>query len=76
MFGASEVATTCSAGKIELVKSFGADLAIEYTKENFENLPKKFDVVFDAVGKIGIFIPSQNKTSSINIYINNYVSSQ
>lgn len=51
VFGASEVATTCSTGKIELVKSLGADLAIDYTKENFENLPKKFDVVFDAVGQ-------------------------
>jgi 2-methylene-furan-3-one reductase len=30
----------------------GADLAIDYTKENFEDLPEKFDVVYDAVGKI------------------------
>jgi len=29
----------------------GADLAIDYTKENFEDLPEKFDVVYDAIGK-------------------------
>ncbi|KAJ6351334.1 hypothetical protein OIU78_007283 [Salix suchowensis] len=32
-------------------KSLGADLAIDYTKENFEDLPEKFDVVYDAVGR-------------------------
>jgi hypothetical protein len=30
----------------------GAYLAIDYTKENFEDLPEKFDVVYDAVGMI------------------------
>jgi regulator of RNase E activity RraB len=27
-------------------------LAIDYTKENYEELAEKFDVVYDAVGKI------------------------
>lgn len=52
MFGASRVAATCSTGKLEFLKSLGVDLAIDYTKENFEDLPEKFDVVFDGVGKI------------------------
>ncbi|XP_010251269.1 PREDICTED: 2-methylene-furan-3-one reductase-like isoform X2 [Nelumbo nucifera] len=53
VFGASKVAATSSTGKLELLKSLGADLAIDYTKENFEDLPEKFDVVFDAVeGKV------------------------
>ncbi|KAI3976273.1 hypothetical protein MKX01_021815 [Papaver californicum] len=51
VFGASKVAATSSTGKIELLKSLGVDLAIDYTKENFEDLPEKFDVVFDAVGQ-------------------------
>lgn len=50
VFGASKVAATSSTHKIELLKSLGADLAIDYTKENFEELPDKYDVVFDAVG--------------------------
>jgi hypothetical protein len=41
---------------LELLKSLGADLAIDYTKENFEDLPEKFDVVYDAIGKILFFL--------------------
>ncbi|KAG5534937.1 hypothetical protein RHGRI_022897 [Rhododendron griersonianum] len=51
VFGASRVAATCSTGKLEFLKSLGVDLAIDYTKENFEDLPEKFDVVFDGVGQ-------------------------
>ncbi|PWA57837.1 2-methylene-furan-3-one reductase [Artemisia annua] len=51
VFGASKVAATSSTGKIELLKSLGADVAIDYTKENFEELPDKYDVVYDCVGK-------------------------
>ncbi|KAJ4973228.1 hypothetical protein NE237_006402 [Protea cynaroides] len=51
VFGASKVAATSSTGKLELLKSLGADLVIDYTKENFEDLPEKYDVVFDAVGQ-------------------------
>lgn len=51
VFGASRVAATSSTGKLEFLKSLGADLAIDYTKENFEDLPEKFDVVYDAIGK-------------------------
>ncbi|XXG65810.1 hypothetical protein AAC387_Pa05g3425 [Persea americana] len=51
VFGASRVAATASTGKLELLKSLGVDLAIDYTKENFEELAAKFDVVYDAVGQ-------------------------
>ncbi|XP_012483795.1 2-methylene-furan-3-one reductase [Gossypium raimondii] len=51
VFGASKVAATSSSAKLELLKSLGADLAIDYTKENFEDLPEKFDVIYDAVGQ-------------------------
>ncbi|XP_077244084.1 2-methylene-furan-3-one reductase-like [Tasmannia lanceolata] len=51
VFGASRVAATSSTGKLELLKSLGVDLPIDYTKENFEDLPEKFDVVYDTVGQ-------------------------
>ncbi|RVX10457.1 NADPH-dependent alkenal/one oxidoreductase, chloroplastic [Vitis vinifera] len=51
VFGASRVAATSSTAKLELLKSLGADLTIDYTKENFEDLAEKFDVVYDAVGQ-------------------------
>ncbi|XP_057980771.1 2-methylene-furan-3-one reductase-like [Malania oleifera] len=52
VYGASKVAATASTGKLDLLRSLGADLAIDYTKQNFEDLPEKFDVVYDAVGQI------------------------
>lgn len=55
VFGASKVAATSSTGKLEFIKSLGANLAIDYTKDNFEDLPEKFDVVYDTVGKIKSF---------------------
>ncbi|XP_020205736.1 2-methylene-furan-3-one reductase [Cajanus cajan] len=51
VFGASKIAATASTGKLELLKNLGADLPIDYTKENFEELAEKFDVVYDAVGQ-------------------------
>ncbi|KAG4911498.1 hypothetical protein AAZX31_19G008200 [Glycine max] len=51
VFGASKVAATASTPKQDLLRSLGADLAIDYTKENFEELVEKFDVVYDTVGE-------------------------
>ncbi|KAJ9135307.1 hypothetical protein P3X46_032510 [Hevea brasiliensis] len=51
VFGASRIAATASTGKLELLKSLGVDLAIDYAKEKYEHLPEKFDVVYDAVGE-------------------------
>ncbi|KAI6700676.1 hypothetical protein NL676_015000 [Syzygium grande] len=43
--GVSRVAATSSIGKLNLLKSVGADLAIDYTKDNLEDLPEKFNIV-------------------------------
>ena len=51
VFGASKVAATASTKKLDFLRTLGVDLAIDYTKENIEDLPEKFDVVYDAVGK-------------------------
>ena len=51
VFGASKVAATASTGKLDLLRNLGADLAIDYTKEKFEELEEKFDVVYDTVGR-------------------------
>jgi NADPH:quinone reductase-like Zn-dependent oxidoreductase len=45
--GAS-VATTTSAGNIDLVKSLGADIVIDYRKDDFEENLKDYDVVLNS----------------------------
>ncbi|XVE92434.1 hypothetical protein REPUB_Repub01dG0096900 [Reevesia pubescens] len=65
VFGASRVAATSSTGKLELLKSLGADLAIDYTKENFEDLPEKFDVVYDAIGQCDRAVKAVKKGGSV-----------
>ena len=45
------VATTTSTANIELVKSLGADVAIDYKRDDFEKLLKGYDVVLNSLGK-------------------------
>jgi len=48
--GAS-VATTTSTANIDLVKSLGADVVVDYTKQDFEKVLCDCDVVLNSLGK-------------------------
>ena len=50
-FGA-HVTGVCSGGNADMVRSLGADDVVDYTREDVSDLPKKFDLIFDAVGKL------------------------
>lgn len=45
------VATTTSAENFDLVKSLGADVVIDYRKDDFENILKDYDVVLNSQDK-------------------------
>ncbi|WP_306014648.1 MULTISPECIES: NAD(P)-dependent alcohol dehydrogenase [unclassified Allomuricauda] len=48
----AQVTGVCSGANIPMVKSLGAQYMIDYLKEDVALFPHKFDIIFDAVGKL------------------------
>jgi NADPH:quinone reductase-like Zn-dependent oxidoreductase len=49
-FGA-QVTGVCSTGKLDLVRSIGADEVIDYTREDFTDGSRRWDVIIDTAGR-------------------------
>lgn len=47
----AHVTGVCSPENMELVRSLGADVVVDYTREHFARRGETYDLVFDAVGK-------------------------
>lgn len=48
----STVTAVCGPTNLDLVKSLGADKVLDYTTQDIYKIEDKFDIIFDAVGKI------------------------
>jgi NADPH:quinone reductase-like Zn-dependent oxidoreductase len=67
-FGA-HVTGVCSTANVEMVRSLDADRVVDYTQQDFTCGDERYDVVFDAVGKLS---PSNGKKAltSTGVYLN------
>ena len=52
-FGA-DVTGVCSARNIELVRSLGADRAIDYAAEDFTRSPRRYDLILNVAGNVKV----------------------
>lgn len=48
--GRATVATTTSTANVDLVKGLGADVVIDYKKQDFETVLSSYDVVLNNLG--------------------------
>jgi len=65
----AKVPAVCSAKNFDLVKSLGADVIIDYKETDFTKLPKKYNIIFDAVG-YRTFWQTRNVLKKKGIYVN------
>ena len=70
-FGA-EVTGVCSKTNLTMVKELGADFVIDYTSEDFSKNGKKYDIIFDTVGKIS-FSTCKNSITETGIYLSSVI---
>ena len=66
-FGAV-VTGVCSGANLELVKSLGAESVIDYTREDFTQNGKRYDIIFDTVGKCP-FSRCENSLTQAGVYL-------
>lgn len=62
------VTAVCSTSNLEMVKSLGADQVIDYTRENFAENGKTYDMIFDTVGKLS-FSKCKGSLTDLGIYL-------
>src|SRR5678815_5195331 len=67
------VAGVCSGANVELVKSLGADMVADYTREDFTKNGRTYDLIFDVVGAT-TFDRCQNSLKPHGVFLQNIMS--
>lgn len=77
----ANVTAVCNTKNVELLKSLGADVVIDYQTEDYTKTKQRFDFIFDSVGKIsfgkckpllkekGIYISTELGKRGENIFL-------
>ena len=69
----AEVTAVCGTSNQAMVKSLGADFVIDYTQEDFTQSGKRYDIIFDTVGKTS-FSHCKRSLTSTGIYLSTVLS--
>lgn len=69
----AEVTAVCGTSNQAMVKSLGADFVIDYTQEDFTQSGKRYDIIFDTVGKTS-FSHCKHSLTSTGIYLSTVLS--
>lgn len=64
----ADVTGVCSTANLEWIKSLGTDHVIDYTREDFAQNGKTYDIVFDTVGKCS-FSACKDSLTAEGIYL-------
>jgi NADPH:quinone reductase-like Zn-dependent oxidoreductase len=77
----AHVTAVCNTKNVELVRSLGADVVVDYQTQDFRQTQTRFDFIFDAVGKSsfkqckpllkkkGIYISTELGKRGVNIWL-------
>lgn len=82
----ANITAVCDSKGVDLVKSLGADVVVDYIKEDFTKTNQKYEFIFDSVGKSsfgeckpllkerGIYISTELGKNGENIFLAIYTS--